>query len=457
MRAGASMRLVPPAARVYPLARLPQPPTPARPASPLDTFLRFLVARRLWVALLMGFASGLPLLALGSTLQARLVDAGVDLATVGAVSLVGLPYTWKFLWSPTLDRWVPPLLGRRRGWLAATQAVLALAFVALAVADPRSAGWSVGLAALAAAFFSATQDIVVDAYRRESLPEEELGLGSSLYVIGYRVGLLTSGAGALALADVLSWRTVYLLVACAVAANVVVTLIAREPPLTVPPPRTFRDAVVEPFVEFFRRGGIRQALVLLTFILLYKVGDAMAANMTTPYVLAVGYSKAQLAAVGKGFGFVALLLGGLVGGALVLRWGMVRSLLVFGVLQALSTAAFSVLQLRLDPPGGSVPWALAAVIAFENVTSGMGSSAFVGFMASLTNVRFTATQYALLTSFMAVPRVVLSAPTGWIVERIGWTAFFLGCTAIALPGLALVRTLSNPAPRRDAVATSPEA
>jgi PAT family beta-lactamase induction signal transducer AmpG len=405
----------------------------------------------------MGFASGLPLLALGSTLQARLVDAGVELAAVGAVSLVGLPYTWKFLWSPTVDRWVPPLLGRRRGWLAATQVALALAFVALALLDPATAPWSVGAAALTAAFFSATQDIVVDAYRRESLREEELGLGSSLYVVGYRVGLLTSGAGALALADRLPWRTVYLLVAGAAALNLVVTLLAREPPLTVPPPRSFRDAVVEPFLEFFRRSGPRQALLLLTFVLLYKVGDAMAANMTTPYVLSLGYTKGQLAAVGKAFGFVALLGGGLLGGALVLRWGMVRALLVFGVLQALSTVAFAALQLRPDAAGGPIPWGLAAVIAFENVTGGMGSSAFVGFMASLTNVRFTATQYALLTSFMAIPRVVLSAPTGWAVERIGWTAFFVLCTVVALPGLALVRTLSAPARAAGAVAPPPAA
>lgn len=415
-----------------------------------------LVAPRLWVALLMGFASGMPLLALGSTLQARLVDAGVDLATVGAISLVGLPYTWKFLWSPTLDRYVPPLLGRRRGWLAGTQVALAAAFVALALLDPGRAPWSLGIAAVLAAFFSATQDIVVDAYRRESLPEEELGLGSSLYVVGYRFGLLASGAGALALADQISWRTVYLLVAAAAGANLVVTLLAREPPLGVAPPRSFRGAVLEPFLEFFRRNGTRHALVLLTFVLLYKVGDAMAANMTTPYVLALGYSKSALAAVGKMFGFVALLVGGVLGGALILRWGMVRSLLVFGVLQALSTAAFAALQLRPDAGAGAIPWGLAAVIAFENLTGGMGSSAFVGFMASLTNRKFTATQYALLTSLMAVPRVVLSAPTGWMVERIGWTAFFAICTAVALPGLALIRTLAAPAPPV-AVASPPPA
>jgi len=418
--------------------------TRSRSAPPfLSQLGRVLAAPRLWVALLMGFASGLPLLALGSTLQAWLVESGVDLAAIGALSLVGLPFTWKFLWSPTLDRYVPPLLGRRRGWLAAAQLVLAGCLAALALLDPARTPWLVGALALAAAFFSATQDIVVDAYRRESLREEELGLGSSLYVIGYRVGMLVSGAGALALADRLPWRTVYLLLGALAAANLVVTLLAREPAVQGPPPRTLRAAVLEPFAEFFRRNGVRQALLLLSFVLLFKIGDAMAANLTTPFILKLGYSKATLAAIGKVFGLVSLLAGGFVGGALVLRWGMGRSLLVFGVLQAASTAAFASLQVFAGGAPGTARIALASVIAFENVTSGMGSSAFVGFMASLTDKRFTATQYALLTSLMAVPRVILSAPTGWMVEQIGWTPFFLFCTAIAVPGLLLVPFVSG--------------
>lgn len=405
---------------------------------------RVLSAPRLWVALLMGFASGLPLLALGSTLQAWLVDAGVDLTTIGALSLVGLPYTWKFLWSPTLDRYAPPVLGRRRGWLALTQTVLATALAAFAFVDPARSPWLVGAVALVAAFFSATQDIVVDAYRRESLREEELGLGSSLYVIGYRVGMLASGAMALALAERLPWRTVYLLVAGVAAANLLVTLTAPEPAVGAPPPATLRAAVLEPFLEFFRRNGVRHAALLLSFVLLYKIGDAMAANMTTPFILKLGYSKATLAAIGKVFGLASLLVGGFIGGALVLRWGMARSLFAFGVLQALSTAAFVALRPVLAP--GSGGGTLAAVIAFENLASGMGSSAFVGFMASLTNRRFTATQYALLTSLMAVPRVILSAPTGWMVERMGWSPFFLFCAAVALPGILLVGSVA----RRDA-------
>lgn len=403
---------------------------------------RVLSAPRLWVALLMGFASGLPLLALGSTLQAWLVDSGVDLTTIGALSLVGLPYTWKFLWSPTLDRYAPPVLGRRRGWLALTQGLLAAALGAFAFVDPARSPWLVGAVALVAAFFSATQDIVVDAYRRESLREEELGLGSSLYVIGYRVGMLGSGAVALALAERLPWRTVYLLIAGIAAANLVVTLLASEPAVDAKPPATLRAAVVEPFLEFFQRNGVRQAVLLLSFVLLYKLGDAMAANMTTPFILMLGYSKATLAAIGKVFGLISLLVGGFVGGALVLRWGMRRSLLVFGVLQAISTAAFVALEPVAGDDAGATRWTLAAVIAFENLASGMGSSAFVGFMASLTNRRFTATQYALLTSLMAVPRVIISAPTGWMVERVGWTPFFLLCTAFAIPGLLLISAVA---------------
>jgi MFS transporter, PAT family, beta-lactamase induction signal transducer AmpG len=446
---------VPARARVYAARTRSPAPDPAALTPFLRQLGRVLAAPRLWLALLMGFASGLPLLALGSTLQARLLDSGIDLAAVGAISLVGLPYTWKFLWSPSLDRYVPPILGRRRGWLAASQACLALAFVWLAVIDPSRSPWLVGAAALIAALFSATQDIAIDAYRRESLRDEELGLGSSLYVIGYRVGMLTSGAGALALADRIDWRLVYLVLAGFAAAGLVLTLVAREPPLTVPPPRTIRAAVVEPFLEFFRRNGARHAVLLLSFVLLYKIGDAMASNMLTPFILTLGYSKATLAAIGKVFGLVSLLFGGFVGGALVLRWGMVRALFVFGVLQAVSTAAFPVLQLYAGAAPDVARGALAAVIAFENMTSGMGSAAFVGFMASLTNRKFTATQYALLTSLMAVPRVVLSAPTGWMVEQIGWTSFFLFCAAIAIPGLALISWIASPAP--SAVVAAPAA
>ncbi len=414
---------------------------------PLAQLVRLLGPPRLWIALLMGFASGLPLLALGSTLQAWLVESGVDLGAVGALSLVGLPYTWKFLWSPTLDRYAPPLLGRRRGWLAGAQLLLAGTLASLALLDPARTPWLMGAVALCAALLAATQDIAVDAYRRESLREEELGLGSSLYVIGYRGGMLLSGAGALALAETLPWRTVYLIVGAVAAGNLVVTLLAREPEVRAEAPRTLRDAVVEPFLEFFRRNGVRQALLLLSFILLFKVGDAMAANMTTPFILKLGYSKATLAAIVKVFGLVSLLAGGFAGGLVLLRWGMRRSLLAFGLLQAASTAAFALLPSFAGAEPGPARMALAGVVAFENVTAGMGSSAFVGFMASLTNKRFTATQYALLTSLMAVPRVILSAPTGWMAQTMGWVPFFLLCAAIAIPGLLLVPIVARtPAP-----------
>jgi PAT family beta-lactamase induction signal transducer AmpG len=397
---------------------------------------------RMLVALLMGFGSGLPLLLTGSVLQAWLRDGGVDLASIGLFALAGLPYTLKFLWSPLFDRYAPPLLGRRRGWLVLTQVALAGALFALSFAHPGvgDLAW-VSAAALLVAFFSASQDIVVDAYRRESLADAELGLGSALYVNGYRVGMLLAGGGGLILADWSSFETMYRLMAGFMVVCIVVTLLAKEPPLPEGRPRTLGDAVLLPFRDYFTREG---AWLALGFILLYKLGDTMASAMTTPFYLDLGYSKTEIGAVVKLFGFWATIAGGTLGGIWILRIGMNRALWLFGLGQMLSTLGFVVLA-GLDHSAA----ALAAVVAVENFTAGLGTAAFVGFMAALTDRRFTATQYALLSSLMGVPRVLASAPTGWLAAWLGWPSFFLLCTLIALPGLALLRwitRLAEPAP-----------
>jgi len=382
------------------------------------------------VSLLMGFACGVPLLLTSSVLQAWMTEQGVDLSTIGLYSLVGLPYTLKFLWAPIFDRFTLPFFGRRRGWLLVMQLVLILALVGLGLTDPGHSPWLVALAAFFVTFFSASQDIVVDAYRREDLEDNQLGLGSSLYVNGYRVGMLLAGSGGLILADHSSFARVYLLMAASLLVGVATTLICREPPLVKGTPQTFREAVLEPFGDYFSRD---RALLLLLFILLYKIGDQMASTMTTPFYLAQGFSKTEIGAVAKLFGFWATLAGGLVGGILLLRIGIIRSLWCFGFLQAVSTLGFSLLALL----GHSLP-ALAAVIAFENLTGGMGTAAYVAYMASLTNKKFTATQYALLSSCMGIPRVLAAAPTGWMAESMGWAVFFLVCTVVALPGLLLL-------------------
>lgn len=398
---------------------------------------------RMLVALLMGFASGLPLLLTGSVLQAWLRDAGVDLTSIGLFALVGLPYTLKFLWSPLFDRFTPRLLGRRRGWLLAAQLALAAALFGLSLAQPAvdSLLW-VSAAAFLVSFFSASQDIVVDAYRREALAEDELALGAALYVNGYRVGMLLAGAGGLVLADLFSFRAMYQLMAGIMVACTLVTLLAPEPSLPEGRPKTLFDAVFQPFRDYFTREG---AWLALGFILLYKLGDTMASAITTPFYLDLGYTKTEIGTVVKFFGFWATIIGGTLGGVWILRIGMKRALWIFGLGQMLSTLGFVVLA-SVSP----TLFALATVITIENFTGGLGTAAFVGFMAGLTDRRFTATQYALLSSLMGVPRVMASAPTGWIAEHLGWPGFFVLCTLIAIPGLVLLRWITRLAARHPA-------
>ncbi len=396
--------------------------------------IRQLMTPRMLVALLMGFACGLPLLLTGSVLQAWMREEGIDLKLIGLYALVGLPYTCKFLWAPVFDRFIPPFLGRRRGWLLMAQVALALALLGLGYSNPAQAPWLVALMASLVTFFSASQDIVVDAYRREDLHDEELGAGSSLYISGYRLGMLLAGGGGLILADHLPFSQVYTMMAALMGLGALTTLLSREPPLVQGAPQSFRESVIDPFVDYFRHD---RALLILLFILLYKIGDQMASTMTMPFYLDMGYTKTEVGAVVKLFGTWAVILGGIAGAAIMLRLGIIGGLWLFGILQALSTAGFALLALI----GHSIPW-LAAVIAFENLSGGMGTAAYTAYMASLTNKRFTATQYALLTSIMGVPRVIAAAPTGWMAESMGWTLFFLVCTALALPGLMMLPVIA---------------
>lgn len=391
---------------------------------------RQLLSPRMLVAFLMGFSCGVPLLLTSTVLQAWMTERGVDLTTIGFFSLVGLPYTLKFLWAPLFDRFTLPFLGRRRGWMLLMQLALIGALVCLGVTDPGQTPWMVALAAFFVTFFSASQDIVVDAYRREDLHDNQLGLGSSLYVNGYRVGMLLSGSGGLILADHLAFDRVYLLMAATLSVGIVTTLLCREPALSRGAPRNFQEAIVEPFVDYFSRD---RALWLLLFILLYKIGDQMASTLTTPFYLALGFSKTQIGAVAKLFGFWSTIVGGLVGGAILLRIGIIRSLWIFGILQAVSILSFSALALM----GNSLIGLIVAIV-LEQLTSGMGTCAYVAYMASLTNKRFTATQYALLSSCMGIPRVIVAAPAGWMAEWMGWPLFFLGCALAAVPGLLLL-------------------
>ena len=397
---------------------------------PESNILKVVLSRRMFTAAIMGFSSGLPLLLTLSLLQAWMTKEGIDLTVIGLMALVGLPYTLKFLWAPILDRFNVPYFGRRRGWLLASQSFLMLAIIGLGAVDPARNPWMVALAALCVTYFSASQDIVIDAYRREDLADTELGLGSSLYVTGYRVGMWVAGGGGFILADLMPFSMVYLIMACCMLPGILTTLVSPEPTTPHGIPRSIKEAVVDPFVEYFSRKG---AVWVLAFILLYKIGDTMASAMTTPFYLDLGFSMTQIGTIVKTFGAGAIIAGGLIGGVLMIRLGINRSLWVFGALQAVSTAGFMVLA-QIGP---SVS-ALTAVIAFENLSAGMGTSAYAAFMASITNKKFTATQYALLTSLMGIPRVIASSGTGYMAKSMGWHLFFLCCTLVAIPGLLLL-------------------
>jgi len=382
------------------------------------------------VALLMGFSCGLPLLLTITVLQAWMKEEGVDLTTIGMMSLVGVPYTVKFLWAPFLDRFTPPFLGRRRGWLLIAQIALIFSVISLGLSNPVQNPWILAFTAFLVTFFSASQDIVVDAYRREDLADEELGLGSSLYINGYRIGMLLASGGGLIMADYIPFSIVYLIMGLCLIPGIITTLLSPEPEILFEKPKTIKEAVTDPLSEYFLR---KDSLWILVFILLYKIGDNMASAMTTPFYLDIGFSKTEIGAVVKLFGFWATIAGSLIGGLIMLRLGINRSLWIFGVLQAISTAGFAILA----KIGYSIT-GLSAVIAFENLSAGMGTAAYVAFMASITNKKFTATQYALLSSLMGIPRVVASAPTGFLAKHIGWEGFFIACTLIAIPGMLLL-------------------
>ena len=404
----------------------------------MRNFLRSIINRRMLAVLLLGFSSGLPLLLIGSTLKAWMKESGVDLTVIGFFAAAGIPYTFKFLWSPVLDRFALPWLDRRRGWILLCQGVLAALFVVMSFAQPQNASVELAALALAIAFFSATQDIAIDAWRREVLENLELGFGSSLAVNGYRLGMLLAGAGALPIADHFGWQMAYIVMASAMASCMFVTIWAPAGDAKITAPKSMRSAVIEPFFEYFSRSG---ALEVLVFILLYKVGDQMASDMFTPFYLDIGYSKTEIGLVSKGFGFWATIGGGLLGGLLMLRLGLLRSLWIFGILQAVSIATFSWLASRavgLVPPASPSTWDLAGVVTIENLCSGMGPAAYVALMATLTNKRFTATQYALLSSFMGVPRVLFGTSSGYLAKTLGWQNFFLFCVVIAIPGLLML-------------------
>ena len=375
---------------------------------------RAMLNRRMLICIFTGFASGMPLYVLISLVPAWLRTEGVGLKEIGFFALIGLPYIWKFVWSPLLDRYSLSLFtykpGLRRSWMLSTQVLLLVTIGTLGFLDPLTQLWPIAWLCLGIAFLSATQDIVLDAYRRQILPDQELGLGNSIHVNAYRVGGLIPGSLSLVLSDFLPWETVFLITAAFVLAGIALTLSIKEPPCTHQQPATLQAAIVEPFNEFFSRQGVQQALLILAFMLLYKLGDSMATALATPFYLDMGFSKTEIGIVAKQAALWPMIIGGIAGGILMLKIGINRALWLFGFVQIISILGFAVLA-RV---GGGL-WLLGLVIGFEYLGVGLGTAAFVAFIARTTNPAFAATQFALFTALTAVPRTVASAATGIIV------------------------------------------
>lgn len=406
----------------------------------MPAWLSAMLNRRMLICIFTGFASGLPLYLLLNLVPAWLKTEGLSLRAIGAFALIQFPYTWKFLWAPLLDRYgILPWLGRRRSWMFVSQLGLLAAIAWLGHLSPRDDLPLIVVLTAVLAFLSATQDIALDAFRREILPDAELGLGNAIHVNAYRIAGLVPGSLALILADHLPWSQVFLITAAFMVPGLLMTLSVREPLAAGGTPRTLREAVVEPFREFFGRHGTQSALLVLAFLFFYKLGDSLCTALATPFYLDMGYTKTEIGIIAKNAGLWPAVAGGILGGVWMLKLGINRALWVFGVVQAVTILGF--LGLAWVGAAESTPIRLillALVIGSEAIGVGLGTTAFVAFMARTTHPAYTATQLALFTSLMAVPRTVINAGAGWLVEQMGWTGFFALCFVLALPGMLLL-------------------
>ena len=443
--------------------------------------------KKIFITLSMGFVSGIPLLLTITLLQAWLTDEGISKSTIGLFALVGLPYSLKFLWAPIFDGITLSTFGRRRSWMLVTQILLIITIIGLGMTDPAMNATNVAILAVLVAFSSASQDIVIDAYRRESLSDEEQTLGASAYVLGYRIGALAAGAGGLILADYMTYQMVYTFMSFVMIYGVLITIIADEPNNSYRP-SNFIETVIKPFIEFFDRytsinniaadrlkhvrdgftiklspvpnifnrnisHGYRRSKItrrnilknvfltpalILLFILLYKIGDTMAHSLSTNFYLDIGFSKTEIGTIVKFFGLFATLIGAFAGGLIALKVGLYQSLIMFGLFQAIATLGFSLLAVV-----GDNIYLLMTVISLENLAAGMGYTAYLAFIANMTNKQFTATQFALMTALMSLPRTLFSGFSGYLVEFFDWELYFVFCSLIAIPALILLSKLNK--------------
>ncbi len=398
--------------------------------------------KKMLVLTILGLASGLPLGLTMGTLQAWYTVEGVDLVTIGFLGLVGQPYVYKFLWSPVMDRYVPKG-GRRRGWLILCQAALVVTLLVMSQFSPSEAPVMLGFLALALAFFSASQDVCADAYRTERLTPEERGTGAAVFVAGYRIAMLISGGIALVLAEYLGFGLTYMLMGLCMGITMISTFLSKEPEAYSPPPPTFKSACIEPFVEFLSR---KHAIALLVLVVLYKLGDAFAGNLTVVFLLrGVGFSLIDVGLINKSVGLIATLLGAFAGGVLLSKVGLYRSLLWFGVIQAISNLTYLILA-----KAGTHYGLMVVCIFIENFGGGLGTAAFIALLMSLCDQQYTATQYALLSALSAVGRVYVGPVAGFVVEQVGWVNFFWWTLLISAPGILLLVALRRTIEENDA-------
>ena len=417
----------------------------------MPAWLAALCSRKMLICIFTGFSSGLPLYLLLNLLPAWLRSEGVDLKTIGFFALIQFPYTWKFLWAPLLDRYALPGFGRRRGWMLLTQLALLVTIGSLGGLDPRDSIWPILWLSALLAFLSATQDIAVDAFRREILKDEELGLGNAVHVNAYRIAGLVPGSLSLILADRLPWNEVFWITGAFMLPGMLMAWRVQEPAVSGQP-KTLRQAVSEPFREFWQRQGWQGAATVLGFIFLYKLGDSLCTALATPFYLDMGFSKTDIGLIAKHAGLWPAVVGALLGGLWMIRLGINRALWLFGVVQLVSIFGFAWLaaQGQFTDIGSHERLALAGVIGLEALGVGLGTAAFVAFIARSTHPAYTATQMALFTSLSAVPRTFVNASAGWLVEQLGWLNFFWLCAALAVPGMLL---LLKVAPWREANAS----
>jgi MFS transporter, PAT family, beta-lactamase induction signal transducer AmpG len=391
---------------------------------------------RVWVVLLLGFSSGMPLALTTGALQAWLTVSGVNLIDIGLFSFVGLPYIYKFLWSPLMDRFIPPFLGRRKGWMLITQVCLLVSIILMGLLNPNHELGLLGVLALITAFLSASQDITIDAYRTDLLLPDERGLGSAMFVGGWRIGAMVSGGLALIVAEYIGWNTTYIIMASLMLVGILTSYFAPKPTLEAKPPTTLKKAIVEPFKEFLSR---KLAIWLLIFIVLYKVGDAFAVTLgSTFFIRGMGFSQATVGSVFKIYGLIAILVGVYLGGLLMPKIKLYASLFWFGLFQAASNLTFMWLALA-----GKHLWLLVLAISIDNLAGGMATAAFLAFLMALCNHKYTATQFALLSALSAVARVLVGPIAAVMVNHIGWAQFFAWSFVFSLPGLAILVWLSR--------------